>query len=333
MSNKRNVFLILNIFFYFLGSLVFTRITATGQELKGEVKKEIVDMQDQFQWWPTDSKPGVFKDQEHSGYWWWPKEPGEVRPWGNRGYIFVNKIIFDYKADEYAPIVETVEAVQELKPSLLIKKIIKNVKIYFDYNKAQLREDHYPVLDQTVKSLSNNPEASILLTGNCDKRGTDEYNMKLGKKRGESVKAYLLEKGIPEDRILIVSRGKLDAVAPINDLVGMQKDRNAQFMVAEVKEIMIPAKEQSRLEEATEIEVATELEEGKYIIEKEVNVETGVEVSTRDYIIQKNDTLSKIAQHELGAGYRWKYLYELNKDTIKDPNKLKVGQKIIIPIE
>ncbi|MBU1042875.1 MAG: OmpA family protein [Candidatus Omnitrophica bacterium] len=331
MNNKRNVFLILNLIFYFLGSLVFTKIAMTEQAPKGEVKQEILDMQDQFQWWPSDSKPGVFKDQERSGYWWWPKEPGQVRPWGNRGYIFVNKIIFDYKADEYAPIVET--EVQELKPSLLIKKIIKNVKIYFDYNKAQLREDHYPVLDQTVKSLSNNPEASILLTGNCDKRGTDEYNMRLGKKRGESVKTYLLEQGIPEERILIVSRGKLDAVAPINDLEGMQRDRNAQFMVAEVKEVMIPAKEQARLEDATEIEEATVLEEGKYIIEKEVNVETEVKVSTRDYIIQKNDTLSKIAQKELGAGYRWKYLYELNKDTIKDPNKLKVGQKIIIPIE
>ena len=45
------------------------------------------------------------------------------------------------------------------------------------------------------------------------------------------------------------------------------------------------------------------------------------------------DTLSKIAKEQLGAAHRWKYLYELNKDKINDPNKLKPGKKIIIPIE
>jgi 5'-nucleotidase / UDP-sugar diphosphatase len=69
------------------------------------------------------------------------------------------------------------------------------------------------------------------------------------------------------------------------------------------------------------------------IIEKEETVETSLKVSTREYVIQKNDTLSKIAQKELGSGHRWKFLYELNKDVIRDPNKLKVGQTIIIPVE
>lgn len=309
-------------------------------------KKEKEFLQNKFQWWPSDAKPGMVQDSDRGGYWWWPKEPGEVRPWGNRGYVYVYKIIYDYKAEEEAqvevkqkvespkietiveaPKIEPVVVVPELKPSLLIKKIIKNVKIYFDYNKAQLREDHYAILDQSVKSLRRNQEASILITGNCDKRGSDEYNLKLGKARGENVKEYMLEKGILEDRILIVSRGKLDAIAPVSDLAGMQKDRNAQFMVAEVEEIMIPEMERANIKDAKEIEV------GKYIIEIKEKVETSAKVSTRDYVIQKGDSLSKIAQRELGGGHRWKYLYELNKDAISDPNKLKVGRKIIIPVE
>lgn len=313
--------LMLSFIFCFLIGPVFAQMPE-GEDK--EVKQEVVELQSKFQWWPTDAKPGIFKDPERSGYWWWPKEPGEVRPWGNQGYVFVNKIIYDYKEDVDEPVAEPV---QELKPSLLIKKIIKNVKIHFDYNKAELREDHYPVLEQAVSSLKRNPEASILLTGNCDKRGSDEYNLKLGKKRGESVKNYMLDNGIPEDKILIVSRGKLDAVAPISDLEGMQKDRNAQFMVAEVEEIMIPSMEKASMQEAVEIE------EGKYIIEKEENVETSLKVSTRDYVIQKGDSLSKIAQKELGSGHRWKFLYELNKHVIRDPNKLRVGQRIIIPVE
>ncbi|MFH1061381.1 MAG: OmpA family protein [Candidatus Omnitrophota bacterium] len=325
MGTRKLGFLVFNIMLCFLINHLIAEMSWTGEEKKEEkVKKEVIELQDKFQWWPTDAKPGIFKDPERSGYWWWPKEPGEMRPWGNQGYVFVNKIIYDYKQEEDEPIAEPA---QELKPSLLIKKIIKNVKIYFDYNKAQLRNDHYPVLDKAVDSLKRNPEASILVTGNCDKRGSEEYNLKLGKKRGQVIKEYMLEKGIPDERILIVSRGKLDAVAPVSDLAGMQKDRNAQFMVAEVEEIMIPARETENIKDAKEIE------EGKYIIEKEEQVETSLKVSTRDYIIQKGDSLSKIAKQELGSGHRWKFLYELNKDVIRDPNKLKVGQKIIIPIE
>ena len=168
-----------------------------------------------------------------------PTEPGSARPWGNRGYIYVYKIIYDYKAQD-----DEVSG-SGPKASLLVKKILKNVKIYFDYNKADLRDDHFPILQSAIKSLERNPEADILITGNCDVRGSLEFNLKLGKKRGETVKQFMIENGIPEDRIKIISRGKLDAVAPISDLFGMQKDRNAQFMVAEVEEVIMPARERN----------------------------------------------------------------------------------------
>ena len=287
-----------------------------------EVKPEIEQMQKDFEWWPTDAKPAPVKDEERAGYWWWPSEPGEARPWGNRGFVYVYKIIYDYKSDELPP-----PQPEEQRAALLIKKIVKNVKIYFDYNKADLRQDGIKILEGAVGTLGRNPETSILITGNCDRRGSEAYNEKLGKKRGEIVKNYLLEKGITEDRIKIVSRGKLDAVAPITDIVGMQKERNAQFMIAEVEEVMMPYKGD------TPDAAATKVEEGKFLIEKEEQVESEVQVSTREYVVKKGDTLSGIAKAELGAGHRWKYLYELNKDRIKDPNKLKAGQTIVIPVE
>jgi hypothetical protein len=211
---------------------------------------------------------------------------------------------------------------------LLIKKIIKNVKIYFDYNKADLRDDAIKIVENAVSTLNKNPETSILITGNCDIRGSEIYNEKLGRRRGDAVKKFMIDNGIPEDRIRIISRGKLDAVAPITDLVGMQMDRNAQFMIAEVEEVMIAAPDLPQIQQE-----AKPAEEGKYIVEKEEHIESSVRVSEKEYIIQKNDSLWKIAEKELGSGHRWKYLYELNKDRIKNPNKLKAGQKIIIPIE
>jgi outer membrane protein OmpA-like peptidoglycan-associated protein len=288
-------------------------------------KQELEDMQKEFDWWPSDAKPAPVKDEEQGGYWWWPKEPGQVRPWGNRGYIYVYKIIFDYKAEELPP-----PQPKELRPSLLIKKVLRNVKVYFDYNKSDLREDAIKILEKAVYTLSRNPEASILITGNADVRGSETYNEKLGKARGESVKKFMLDNGITEERIKIISRGKLDATAPVTDLVGMQRDRNAQFMIAEVEEVNLPYEGPPQGVPETDVKV---IDEGKYEIQQEEKVEGEIKVSTKEYIIQKNDSLWKIAQKELGNGNRWKYLYELNKNVIKNPNKLKTGTKIIIPVE
>lgn len=292
------------------------------EERKANRETEIQELQEQFQWWPTDAKPAPVKDAEMGGYWWWPLEPGTAALWGNRGYVYVYKIIFDYKSEELPP-----PKPQELRPSLLIKKIIKNVKVYFDYDKSALRDDAKKILEGAVWTLKHNLESSILITGNCDIRGTEKYNEKLGKNRAKVVKDFMLNNGIAENRIRIVSRGKLDAVAHVTDLVGMQKDRNAQFMIAEVEEIMIPAPGEPQIEEAKKIE------EGKYVVEEEMNVESKIKVSTREYIVKKGDTLSSIARNELGNPARWKYLYEINKDRIKDPNKLKTGTKLIIPKE
>ena len=286
-----------------------------------EKKSEIEDLQKRFEWWPTDAKPAPVKDNR-GGYWWWPTMPGKTTPWGNRGYIYLNKIIFDYKEEELPP-----PQPQELRPSLLIKKIIKNVKIYFDFDSAHLRADARSILEKAAKTLKKYPEADILITGNCDTRGAEAYNLKLGKRRAEAVKQFMLDEGIPQERIRIVSRGKLDAVAPVTDLVGMQRDRNAQFMIAEVEEVMIPYVGESSSKEAKKIE------EGKFVEETKEQVESEVRVSTKEYVIKKGDTLWKIAEKELGKGYRWKYIYELNKERIKNPNKLKSGTKILIPVE
>ena len=293
---------------------------------------QTAEMQKKFSWWgKTGATPAPVKDEQKGGYWWWPNKPPQeqVKVWGNGGYVYL-RTIFDYKSDELPP-----PKPKELRPSLLIKKIIKNVKIYFDYDKAHLRSDAKPVLEDAVAALNKSPDSSILISGNCDIRGTEKYNDKLGRKRAEAVQKYMIEQGIPEERIKIVSRGKLDAVAPVSDLMGMAKDRNAQFMVAVVEEVMLPTPEagQTTPEEVKMPEQATKVEEGKYVTETKEELESQIKVTTKEYTVKKDDTLSKIAQENMGNAGRWKYLYELNKDRIKNPNKLKVGQKIIIPVE
>lgn len=317
----------------------YTAVTIAQEATRDEQRAEqLKKLQQDFAWWgETDAQPAPVRDQDRGGYWWMPKGPGPTSPkvWGNRGYIYVYKIIFDYKEEDLpAP------KPQEMRPSLLIKKIIKNVKIYFDYDKDDLRDDAITVLENAVGLLRTNKDASILITGNCDVRGTEQYNDKLGKKRGQAVKKYMLDNGIPEERIKIISRGKLDSIAPVTDLVGMAKDRNAQFMVAQVEEVMIPysgkaAPEGQNVTATEPVQPAgsTQIGEGKYLIEKEEQVEGEIKVSTKEYIAKKGDTLWKIAEETYGDGKKWKNIYRFNKDAIKDPNKLKPGTKLVIPIE
>lgn len=312
-------FLVILVISIFVSSNAYAWIF--GQDREAGKEQEIQKTQEQFTWWPTDAKPGPVRDEGRGGYWWWPAAPGTVTPWGNRGFIYVFKIIFDYREEELPPPKE-----DELRPSLIIKKILKNVKVYFDYDKSNLREDAVKVLEKAVAILDKNPEASILITGNCDVRGPEQYNLKLGRQRAESVKKFMLSEGISESRIRIVSRGKLDAVAHVTDLVGMQKDRNAQFMIAEVEEVMIPYPGEEAMK-------ATPAGKGKYMVEEEEKLESDIQVSTREYTVKKGDTLWKIAEKEYGGGHRWKYLYELNKSRIKNPDKLKAGIKILIPVE
>jgi outer membrane protein OmpA-like peptidoglycan-associated protein len=287
--------------------------------------KDLQKLQKDFSWWPTDAQPSAQKDEDRGGYWWYPSKPGEKskdRLWGNRGYIYVYRIIEDYKADELPP-----AQPQELRPSLLVRKVIKNVKVYFDYDKSDLRDDAKVILDDGLRILSKNAKASVLITGNADTRGSEQYNDRLAKNRAASVQEYLSAKGISPDRIRLVSRGKLDAAAPVTDLVGMQKDRNAQFVVAEVEEVMLPYQGPPQGVDAVQIQ------DNVYLTQEQKSVESEVQVSTREYVVKEGDSLARIAQRELGSQHRWQYLYEFNKDRIKNPDKLRPGQKIQIPVE
>ncbi len=262
----------------------------------------------QFSWWPSDAQPAPVKDEVRSGYWWWPTKPGKTELWGNQGYIYVRKVIFDYKSSE-----------GEMKPSLVIKRILKNVKVFFDYDKSELRGDAQELLQKAMYTLEHNPKADILITGNADVRGSEKYNEKLGERRAASVQKFMVAQGLSQDRIRILSRGKLDALAPVKDIVGMQKDRNAQFMIAEVEEVMIPAEKAQYFQDK--------------VVEERQEVESAVKVDTKEYTIQAGDTLWAIAKREYGNGNQWKRIYEFNKEIIPNPNKPKKGLKIQIPIE
>jgi peptidoglycan-associated lipoprotein len=85
----------------------------------------------------------------------------------------------------------------------------QNVKdIYFDFDKADIKPDQVSVAQSNANFLKNNPNIRFTIAGNCDDRGSAEYNLGLGDRRANAVKEYLVNQGVAANRISTVSYGK-----------------------------------------------------------------------------------------------------------------------------
>jgi peptidoglycan-associated lipoprotein len=143
------------------------------------------------------------------------------------------------------PVVEKVEAPVVQEPQLteeevFLQKSLDQINrekplgtIYFDYDRALLRDDARAALDGNAAWLKKFRTAKILVEGHCDERGTEEYNLALGEKRAKSAQDYLLSMGIASDRIKIISYGKSQPINPGHDESAWQMNRRAQFLVIE----------------------------------------------------------------------------------------------------
>ena len=80
--------------------------------------------------------------------------------------------------------------------------------IYFDFDKSFIRQEYRPVLEKKAEFLEDNPNISIRIEGNCDERGTNEYNLALGDRRTTSALNFLVSLGISPDRIESISYGE-----------------------------------------------------------------------------------------------------------------------------
>jgi peptidoglycan-associated lipoprotein len=81
-------------------------------------------------------------------------------------------------------------------------------RVFFDYDSSAIRADAQPILDAQASWLARYPAVKVRIEGNADERGTREYNFALGAERANSVKEYLVRKGVSANRIETVSYGK-----------------------------------------------------------------------------------------------------------------------------
>jgi len=89
-----------------------------------------------------------------------------------------------------------------------INKPVVLENIFFDFDKATLRPESKEELDGLIDLLNLNPNVTIELSAHTDRKGTEEYNIKLSQRRAEAVVEYLIAGGIAEDRLTAVGKGK-----------------------------------------------------------------------------------------------------------------------------
>jgi len=101
--------------------------------------------------------------------------------------------------------------------------------VFFDFNKSDLTQDASAIVDQAAKNAGPAKATEITVTGHTDTVGSDAYNMRLSRRRAESVAAQLEKDGIPSSEIELVAKGKHDLLVPTKD--GVREPQNRRVTI------------------------------------------------------------------------------------------------------
>ena len=106
----------------------------------------------------------------------------------------------------------------------------------------------------------------------------------------------------------------------------MKRDSYARFVIAELEKIHLAEPPHASMH-------AEAISKNMYMSRQEIDIESDIKVATREYVVREGDTLWSIANRELGSSHRWKNIYALNMNRIPDPDHLRMGMRLNIPIE
>lgn len=103
--------------------------------------------------------------------------------------------------------------------------------VYFDFDMAVVKPSEQPKIVAVANYLKDHPEAAVRVEGNCDERGTEEYNRALGERRALAIRSDLVGVGIAPSRVDTVSYGEDRPVDPGHTPAAWAKNRRGDFVV------------------------------------------------------------------------------------------------------
>lgn len=107
----------------------------------------------------------------------------------------------------------------------------KSETVYFDLDSAVVKSSEKGKIETVAAHLKSNPSHAVRVEGNCDERGTEEYNRVLGEKRALNVREELIAAGIAPDRVDTISFGEDKPAVPGHDEAAWQKNRRDEFVL------------------------------------------------------------------------------------------------------
>lgn len=110
-------------------------------------------------------------------------------------------------------------------------KDLLGTRIHFDFDRSLIRLSDAELLDQKIAVLRANPDVRIQIVGNCDERGSDEYNLALGNRRAITARSYLVKHGIDPSRIETLSYGEEKPIDPRHNEAAWALNRNDGFEI------------------------------------------------------------------------------------------------------
>ncbi len=128
-----------------------------------------------------------------------------------------------------APEPEAAPAAYAPPPVVVPAATPKSYLVFFDFNKSDLTPQAVSIVNQAAANAGPAKVTQLTVTGHTDTVGSDAYNMRLSRRRAESVAAQLEKDGIPSSEILIVAKGKRDLLVPTAD--GVQEPQNRRVQI------------------------------------------------------------------------------------------------------
>jgi len=137
---------------------------------------------------------------------------------------------FKYRFHEAASEPEATPAVYVPPPARPVAPAPRSYLVFFDFNKSDLTPQAQQIVDQAASNAGPAHVMELTVTGHTDTVGSDAYNMRLSRRRAESVAARLEKDGIPSSEIAIVAKGKRDLLVPTADGVREPQNRRVQIV-------------------------------------------------------------------------------------------------------
>ena len=149
---------------------------------------------------------------------------------GNNSYNPPQTFGFELTYKFEPKVAEAAPAAYVPPPVQAVAQAPRSYLVFFDFNKSDLTSQATQIVDQAASNAGPAKVTRLTVTGHTDTVGSDAYNMRLSRRRAESVAARLEKDGIASSEIEIVAKGKRDLLVPTADGVREPQNRRVQIV-------------------------------------------------------------------------------------------------------